>query len=226
MKQNYIIDRLKRMGIFARVVESGSMSAAARELGMTTSAVSQQLRQLEAETGLALLHRSTRRLSTTEIGQAYYEDCAAMLHAAQSAEQRLSDLREEPRGELRIAFPVGFSAHLAAQTAERSAIRAIQDHVLAHLKDDLSVPALASRAGMSERNFARVFKQEAGSTPAEFVELARIDAARRLAEESDLPLKRLADEVGYANVDGFRRAFLRRLGVTPSDYRARFRLDG
>ena len=117
MKQNYIIDRLKRMGIFARVVESGSMSAAARELGMTTSAVSQQLRQLEAETGLALLHRSTRRLSTTEIGQAYYEDCAAMLHAAQSAEQRLSDLREEPRGELRIAFPVGFSAHLAAALA-------------------------------------------------------------------------------------------------------------
>ena len=118
-----------------------------------------------------------------------------------------------------------FSAHLAAQTAERSSIRAIQDYVLAHLKDDLSIPALAARAGMSERNFARVFKQEAGSTPAEFVELARIDAARRLAEESDLPLKRLADEVGYANVDGFRRAFLRRLGVTPSDYRARFRVE-
>jgi transcriptional regulator GlxA family with amidase domain len=118
-----------------------------------------------------------------------------------------------------------FSAHLAAQTAERSSIRAIRDYVLAHLKDDLSIPALAARAGMSERNFARVFKQEAGSTPAEFVELARIDAARRLAEESDLPLKRLADEVGYANVDGFRRAFLRRLGVTPSDYRARFRVE-
>ncbi|WP_330114244.1 GlxA family transcriptional regulator [Pseudomonas sp. JS3066] len=119
-----------------------------------------------------------------------------------------------------------FSAHLAAQTAERSVIRDIQDHVLANLKGDLGVPALAARAGMSERNFARVFKQEAGSTPAEFVELARIDAARRLAEESDAPLKRLADEVGYANVDGFRRAFQRRLGVTPSDYRARFKLDG
>lgn len=117
MKPDYIIDRLKRMGIFVRVVEAGSMSAAARELGMTTSAVSQQLRQLEAETGLALLHRSTRRLSTTEIGQAYYEDCSAMLLAAQAAELRLSDLREEPRGELRIAFPVGFSAHLAAALA-------------------------------------------------------------------------------------------------------------
>ncbi|MTV41779.1 LysR family transcriptional regulator [Duganella radicis] len=108
------MDRLKRMAIFAHVVEAGSMSAAARELDMTTSAVSQQIRQLEAETGLVLLHRSTRRLNTTEAGQVYYEDCAAMLLAAQAAEQRLSDLRDEPRGELRIAFPVGFSAHLAA----------------------------------------------------------------------------------------------------------------
>ncbi|GAA4349210.1 GlxA family transcriptional regulator [Variovorax defluvii] len=115
-----------------------------------------------------------------------------------------------------------FSAHLAAQTAERSAMGALQEHVLAHLKDDLSVPALAARAGMSERNFARVFRSETGYTPAEFVEIARIDAARRLAEESDLPVKRLADAVGYANVDGFRRAFARRLGVALGEYRRRF----
>lgn len=115
-----------------------------------------------------------------------------------------------------------FSAHLAAQTSERSAVRAVQDHVLAHLKDDLSVPMLASRAGMSERSFARIFRSETGTTPAEFVENARIDAARRLAEESDLPAKRLADAVGYANVDGFRRAFGRRLGVSLGEYRSRF----
>jgi len=115
-----------------------------------------------------------------------------------------------------------FSAHLAAQTSERSGVRQVQDHVLAHLKDDLSVPALAARAGMSERSFARVFRQETGTTPAEFVENARIDAARRLAEESALPAKRLADEVGYANVDGFRRAFGRRLGVSLVEYRRRF----
>lgn len=115
-----------------------------------------------------------------------------------------------------------FSAHLAAQTSERSSVRLVQDHVLSHLKDDLSIPALASRAGMSERNFARIFRSETGTTPAEFVENARIDAARRLAEESDLPLKRLADEVGYANVDAFRRAFGRRLGVSPGEYRRRF----
>jgi transcriptional regulator GlxA family with amidase domain len=115
-----------------------------------------------------------------------------------------------------------FSAHLAAQTSERSGVREVQDHVLAHLKDDLSVPALASRAGMSERSFARIFRSETGTTPAEFVENARIDAARRLAEESDLPAKRLADKVGYASVDGFRRAFARRLGVSLVEYRRRF----
>ncbi len=115
-----------------------------------------------------------------------------------------------------------FSAHLAAQTAERSSVREVQDHVLAHLNHDLSVPALAKWAGMSERSFARLFRQEAGTTPAEFVENARIDAARRLAEDSDLPAKRLADAVGYAHVDGFRRAFSRRLGVSLVEYRRRF----
>jgi len=115
-----------------------------------------------------------------------------------------------------------FSAHLAAQTSERSQVRAVQDHVLAHLKDDLSVPALAARAGMSARHFARIFRSETGTTPADFVEHARIDAARRLAEASDLPAKRLADAVGYANVDGFRRAFGRRLGVSLVEYRRRF----
>lgn len=115
-----------------------------------------------------------------------------------------------------------FSAHLAAQTAERSSVRELQDHILANLKSDLSVPALAAHAGMSERSFARTFRSETGTTPAEFVENARIDAARRLAEESELPAKRLAEAVGYANVDGFRRAFTRRLGVGLVEYRRRF----
>lgn len=118
-----------------------------------------------------------------------------------------------------------FSAHLAAQTAERSSIREVQDRVLADLRADLSVPILAAGAGMSERNFSRVFRTEAGVTPAEFVEAARIDAARRMLEDSAVPLKRLADAVGYANADGFRRAFLRRMGVGPNDYRKRFAQD-
>ncbi|GAB3655932.1 GlxA family transcriptional regulator [Ramlibacter alkalitolerans] len=115
-----------------------------------------------------------------------------------------------------------FSAYLAAQTAARSNIRQVQDHVLAHLDADLSVPRLAAHAGMSERNFARVFRAETGMTPAEFVEQARIDEARRLMQGSALPLKRLAANIGYANTDAFRRAFLRRLGVGPSEYRTQW----
>lgn len=115
-----------------------------------------------------------------------------------------------------------FSAHLAAQSAEKSHIREVQDHVLSHLKADLSVPRLATRARMSERNFARVFRDETGMTPAQFVEKARIDEARRQLEDSGVPLKRLATNVGYANVDAFSRAFSRRFGVSPSDYRRQF----
>lgn len=112
-----------------------------------------------------------------------------------------------------------FSAQLAAQSAEHSTIRDIQHYIIDHLATDLSVPLLARQAGMSERNFARVFKADAGQTPAEFVERARIDGARHLIEGAEVSLKRLADQVGYANVDGFRRAFVRRLGVSPNEYR-------
>lgn len=115
-----------------------------------------------------------------------------------------------------------YSAHLAAQMAERSSIRKVQERILARTSADLSVPALAASIGMSERNFARVFRAQAGVTPAEFVETARIDAARRLLEETGDALKRIAEAVGYTNVDAFRRAFQRRVGVSPAQYRHRF----
>lgn len=115
-----------------------------------------------------------------------------------------------------------FSSYLAAQTAEKSNIRAVQEYILSNLGSDLSVPLLSSRANMSERNFARVFRDDAGMTPADFVERARIDEARRLLEQSDIPLKRLAADVGYSNADAFRRAFVRCLGISPREYRRRF----
>lgn len=149
MKLDFTIDRLKRMALFARVVELGSMSAAARELDMTPSAVSQQLRQLEAETGVVLLHRSTRKLTTTEIGQAYYEDCAAMLHAARSADGRLGDLRDEPRGELRIAVPVGFTSHLAPALAPL--LRAYPALSLRIFSDDRQIDLIGERIDLAIR---------------------------------------------------------------------------
>lgn len=107
------MDQLRRMAIFAEVVAAGSLSAAARRLGMTPSAVSQHLRQLEQALGLALLYRSTRRLTLTEAGERFHTGCAAMVAAARSAEQALARLRDEPEGELRVTAPVGFAGLLA-----------------------------------------------------------------------------------------------------------------
>ena len=108
-----IKDQLKRMAVFAEVVAAGSLSAAARHLDMTPSAVSQHLRQLEAALGLALLHRSTRKLTLTEAGARYIDGCSAMVAAARAADQALARHRDEPEGELRIAAPIGFGGLLA-----------------------------------------------------------------------------------------------------------------
>jgi transcriptional regulator GlxA family with amidase domain len=116
-----------------------------------------------------------------------------------------------------------FSAHLAAQVATEGRIQAVQHWILDHLPLDLTVKKLASRAAMSVRNFTRVFQEEAGMTPADFVEMARVDSARRLLEDTDKPLQRVASNCGFSNPDVMRRAFLRRIGTGPGEYRERFR---
>jgi len=91
------------MGVFACVVERSSFSGAARELGITTSAVSQQIRSLEQEMDVTLLHRSTRKLSLTEAGQAFFLSCQEMLAAAERGKIRINELRDDLVGDLRIA---------------------------------------------------------------------------------------------------------------------------
>ena len=107
------MDDLKRMAIFATVVQQGSLSAAARALDMSPSAVSQHLRQLERAAGVSLLHRSTRQLSLTDAGQRFYTQCAALQDAAERARAELAAERELPSGELRLSAPVGFARHVA-----------------------------------------------------------------------------------------------------------------
>ncbi|AGI21979.1 LysR family transcriptional regulator [Pseudomonas sp. MT3] len=109
------MDNLKGMAVFATVVARGSMAAAAESLGMTPSAVSQQIRKLEAHAQVTLLHRTTRKLTLTEAGEAFYRSCAQMLAIAEEAEQRLGEWREAPVGELRLAAPVGFSGQLISE---------------------------------------------------------------------------------------------------------------
>jgi DNA-binding transcriptional LysR family regulator len=102
------------MAVFATVVQHGSMRRAARQLGLTPSAISQQIRQLEKDTGVTLLRRSTRRLALTDAGQAFFEGCSAMIEAARSAHERLNELHDQVAGELSISAPVGFAAtHLS-----------------------------------------------------------------------------------------------------------------
>ncbi|MEO0920609.1 MAG: helix-turn-helix domain-containing protein, partial [Pseudomonadota bacterium] len=88
--------------------------------------------------------------------------------------------------------------------------------------DDYSVPAMAERVHMSERNFARIFRAEVGKSPAQYVEEVRVEAARDALLEQSVPVKLVASRFGFGSDDNMRRAFKRRLGVTPTDIVNRF----
>jgi transcriptional regulator GlxA family with amidase domain len=115
-----------------------------------------------------------------------------------------------------------FSTALAAQPARREPLRDLQAWIVEHLDADLTVPALALRVHMSERNFARAFRAETGLTPAAYVEAARVERARRELETTRLGVEAVAAGCGFGTVETMRRAFHRRLGVNPAAYRARF----
>jgi transcriptional regulator GlxA family with amidase domain len=115
-----------------------------------------------------------------------------------------------------------FSAQLTGQLAGQPPLQELQAWIVEHPGADLSVDRLAERVGMSPRNFARVFTREVGTTPARWVERARIEAARRSLEETDATIEQVARECGFGTADTLRRAFLRSLKVSPSDYRGRF----
>ena len=115
-----------------------------------------------------------------------------------------------------------FSAPLAAQMAERKGLRDLLLWMTDHIDADLSIAALAHRANMSERTFARVFTAETSFTPAAYVERLRIDAARRNLETTSRTVKQIARGCGFGTVETLHRAFRRSVGSTPLEYRARF----
>ncbi|WP_457034181.1 GlxA family transcriptional regulator [Kitasatospora sp. P5_F3] len=135
---------------------------------------------------------------------------------AQSIARRLVVFTRRPGGQTQ------FSAQLRAQNARTPAIRSVQDWLPDHLDQDLSVAALACRAGMSERNFARAFRAETGSTPADLVESLRLEAACRLLETTVLTVGAIARTVGYRHGETLHRVFSRRLATTPDRYRRNF----
>jgi DNA-binding transcriptional LysR family regulator len=107
-QDNLQMDQLDGIAAFARVVDSGSFSMAARHLKISKSAVSAHVQRLEKRLGVRLLNRTTRRLSMTEAGAAYYRHCARILAEAEAAEQAAGALQREPRGTLRISAPDSF----------------------------------------------------------------------------------------------------------------------
>lgn len=110
-----LLNRLKLIGVFCHVVESGSMREAAVKLGISPPAVSQFMTQLENDLGLTLLYRSTRRINLSEAGEKYYEWGKKMLAAAEQAEDVISQSKSTISGELRVALPVGLAARPVAQ---------------------------------------------------------------------------------------------------------------
>lgn len=115
-----------------------------------------------------------------------------------------------------------FSVPLAYDWGNAGPLRDLQSFILQHLHEDLSVERLARQAAMSPRNFRRVFAREVGTTPARFVELARLESARRHLEQTSEGVERIASVCGFRSSERMRVAFLRRLGVSPSEYRVRF----
>lgn len=108
------MERFAEMMTFAKVVETRSFSAAAVALATSKSMVSKQISALEHALGVRLLNRTTRRMSLTEIGAAYYEHCARIVQEIDAAEATVTQLQAEPRGVLKITSPVVFaSLHLA-----------------------------------------------------------------------------------------------------------------
>ncbi len=115
-----------------------------------------------------------------------------------------------------------FSSHLTAQLAEREPLRELQGWMSDHLNADLSVPALAARAHLSERHFARAFRAETLVTPGAYVERLRVEAARLRLETTGAGLDSVARACGFGTAETMRRAFHRRLGVAPAGYRRHF----
>jgi len=150
-----MLDQLRAMGVFACVVEKSSFSGAARELGITTSAVSQQVRSLEQDMEVTLLHRSTRRLSLTEVGQAFFHSCQEMLAAAERGKIRINELRDDLVGDLRISTtPELGAAHVAPALSHwMSAHRGLKVHFEA---DNKAVDLIEEKIDIAIRMCAKV----------------------------------------------------------------------
>ena len=126
-----------------------------------------------------------------------------------------------PGGQSQFSAPLEAQA-VAADGNAPNHFAPLHGWIADHLTGDLRVEQLAAQAGMSPRTFARIYAGTMGITPARMVEKIRVEAVRRILEETDMPIKRIAAECGFGQEERLRRAFARQVGTTPAEYRARF----
>jgi transcriptional regulator GlxA family with amidase domain len=119
-----------------------------------------------------------------------------------------------------------YSAPLQFQSQAQDRLADVAAWIANNLTEDLSVEHLAQKANVCPRHFTRLFRQSFGGSPADFVEKLRLGEARRLLGERASRVEQVAEAVGFGSTDAFRRAFERRLGLSPSQYRGRFQPNG
>jgi transcriptional regulator GlxA family with amidase domain len=116
-----------------------------------------------------------------------------------------------------------FSPLLETQASENSVVATVQNYAMNNLEVRHTLESIARHLDMSPRNLTRIFKKECGMSPMSYVNDARIDVARRYLESTDLSYKEVAQRCGLESVEALRRIFVRRLNITPPEYRERFR---
>jgi transcriptional regulator GlxA family with amidase domain len=142
------------------------------------------------------------------------------LRTALAVARELVVYLKRPGGQEQYSEPLRFQALSAGRRS--AGFADLIAWILGHLQQDLSVQALASRAGQSPRHFSRCFTAAVGSTPGEFVEMARLDAVRDRLGASSRTIDSIAASVGFRSADVMRRRFAARFGLSPSSYRERF----
>ncbi len=146
----------------------------------------------------------------------------ALVEADHGREMAMASARDLVMFMKRPGNQAQFSMHLEAQMASSGGVRDAQVWVLENLGDKIDVELMAAQANMSLRSFNRRFKDETGLSPARFVVECRVEAARRILEESDMQIKTIAVKTGFGDEERMRRAFKRHMGVSPDNYRQCF----
>jgi DNA-binding transcriptional LysR family regulator len=128
---NLSFEQLKSMVVFAQVVEQGNLTAAAKHIGLSRAVVSYHIKKLETQLGVKLLNRSTRSIALTEAGAEYYQSCRIIADQANTANQQIENLKNEPEGLLKITCPVNVGLQMV--------VPALNDFKRLYPKIDLDV---------------------------------------------------------------------------------------